>query len=116
MNIGGEHTVVDWKSFYREILSDHFLRQSNPIGGLILHEIDETLSASQKHNVGRVVGQVWAFGGYDIDTHQGFAVVVENRSRATLLNVIRKGILPGNTIVSNLWARTILWKMKDTYF
>nr|XP_034194197.1 uncharacterized protein LOC117610669 [Osmia lignaria] len=45
----------------------------------------------------------WVFGGYERGSKKVFIVAVENRKAQTLLNVIKKWILPGTTIISNCW-------------
>lgn len=66
-------------------------------------QIDETLMCRRKFNVGRILNQVWIFGGICIEDKKFFCLVVPDRSRNTLEVEIRKHILPGTKIVSDCW-------------
>ena len=101
-----EHTFVDWRNFLRDICAEHFLRNPVRIGGVGVEvQIDESVFAGRKHNVGRrPVPQQWVFGGIDTTTNEGFLVAVPQRNAATLLPIIQQFIRPGTTVVSDLWA------------
>uniref|UniRef100_A0A158P4I5 ISXO2-like transposase domain-containing protein n=1 Tax=Tetranychus urticae TaxID=32264 RepID=A0A158P4I5_TETUR len=70
-------------------------------------EIDETMVFKRKYNRGRLSSeqkrQVWVFGGIDRESKETFAKIVEKRDEATLLEVIKRNILPGTTIYSDGW-------------
>ena len=51
-----------------------------------------------------MVQEQWVIGGYDVQSKVGFMVPVDRRDAATLLPIIRQHILPGTTIMSDLWA------------
>ena len=70
LGIVGEHTIVDWKNFCRDICLEYFIRNPVVIGG---------------------PGQT-VFGGYDVATKVGFMVPVDRRDAATLLPIIQKYI------------------------
>lgn len=97
-------TITDWKNFCRDICAEYFLKYPCRIGGENkIVEIDESCFVRRKFNVGRLVKTQWVFGGYDVETKDGFLVAVEDRTAATLLPIIEEFILPGSIIVSDLW-------------
>ncbi|RUS88033.1 hypothetical protein EGW08_004199 [Elysia chlorotica] len=59
-------------------------------------EIDESLVARRKNEVGRVVQQRWVFGGICRETGRGFLVLVPNKEADTLLPLVRDHIAPGS--------------------
>ena len=105
LDIGGEHTVVDWLQFCRDICVAYFLNNPVQIGGAgHIVEIDESLFARRKYNRGRNIPQQWVFGGYDIQTKNVFLVPVQRRDAATLLPIIQQWVLPNTEIWSDMWA------------
>ena len=54
------------------------------------------------HRWHRVEGQ-WVFGGIEEDSKRSFLVALEDRSKATLLPIIKDWIEPGTLIVSDCW-------------
>ena len=101
-------TSVDWRSFCSEVTSSWYHKQE-PIGGEgKTVEIDETYFCKRKHNVGRLVQSVWIFGGIERGTSRIFMVPLmgefEGRSKAVLVPLIKKFILPGTRIISDQWA------------
>ena len=78
---------------------------SNKIGdvGKVV-EIDESVMAKRKYNRGRVLKEVWIFGGICREDKQLFLIIVPDRTSVTLLKAIKDHILPGTTIYSDCWA------------
>ena len=74
--IGGEHTIVDWYMFCREVC---------------VHK-------------GRRVEVVRVFGGIDRRTRECFLVPVEDRSAEMLIPIIKKWIKPGTKVMSDVGA------------
>ena len=59
------HTTVDWKQFFRDVSVEYFINHPEQIGGQgVIVEIDESLFARRKNNVGRI-RQMWVMGGYE---------------------------------------------------
>lgn len=105
LEIGSEHTVVDWKNFCRDVCGQHLLKHPMVVGGPDkTAEIDECLLVRRKFNVGRIVKQQWVFGGVKVGSAKCFMVPVARRNKETLLPLIRQYIAPGSTIVSDEWA------------
>ena len=82
LEIGGRHTIVDWKNFCRDICLEYFLRNPGVISGPV--EIDKCLLlvVRRKYNVGHQVGEQWVLGGYDVVDKVGFVVPVDRRSHS----------------------------------
>ena len=99
-------TSVDWRSFCSEVCEKWFYDQK-PIGGPGKKvEIDETCIVKRKYNRGRVLNQVWLFGGIERESKERFIIPLlgEKRDKDTLLPLIGQFILPGTVIYSDGWA------------
>ena len=105
LSIGCNTTVVDWKSFARDVAANYYMNHSQKIGGEGVEvEIDECLLVRRKYNRGRLVRDQWVFGGREVDTLKCFVIPVENRTHNTLIREICNNILPGSIITSDCWA------------
>lgn len=105
LRIGSAHTIVDFKQFFRDICIEHFLMAPIVIGGPgHTVEIDESCFVRRKYNVGHEVDPQWVFGGYDVETRESFMVRVPDRSANTLIPRLMQFVLPGTTVISDLWA------------
>ena len=88
--------IVNWRNYVRDIFAEYFIRHPLRIGGPgHTVEIDESLFARRKANVGRLVTPQWVFGGIDVETKHGFLVPVPQRDAATLLPILQNYVLPG---------------------
>ena len=104
LKIGSQNTVVDWKNFCRDICAEWYIAHPVKIGGVgHIVEIDEAMFVRRKYNRGHLVREQWIFGGIDNTTKQCFVVAVPQRNAITLLPIIQQYVLPGTTIVSDLW-------------
>ena len=73
-------TIVDWKSFLRDICTEHFIDNPAQLGGPgMTVEIDESVFTQRKYNRGRMVSEQWVFGGIDTTTKKCFLVPVDRR-------------------------------------
>ncbi|XP_054752434.2 uncharacterized protein LOC129258002 [Lytechinus pictus] len=97
-------TTVDWMQFFRDICVQYFQNHQQQIGGPgVLVEIDESLFARRKNNVGRARPEKWVLGGYEPARKIGFLVEVQQRDAATLLPIIQQWVAPGSIIWTDMW-------------
>jgi len=101
-----EKSVSQWYIFLKELCSKDLLNNPNYVfgGPGVVVQIDESLVAKRKYNVGRDVEQQWVFGLYDTSTKLGHVQLVEDRTAQTLLPIIQRFIRAGSTIFSDRWA------------
>lgn len=100
-------TVSNWYKKFRKLACLFYLLLENkPIGGLNKTvEIDECCIAKRKYNTGRILrSQQWIFGGITREEPKEFFIeMVKSRNRQTLLEIIKRKILPETTIISDCW-------------
>ena len=97
--------IVNWHNYVWDIYGEYFLLYPVRIGGPgHVMEIDKSAFVCCKHHLEQVVRTQWVFGGLDSQTKQGFLVAVDRRDTDTLLPVLQQYVLPGTTVVSNLWG------------
>ena len=98
------HTLVDWYNFSREVCTNIIMESEKKIGGIgKIVEIDESKFGKRKYNKGKRVDGQWVFGGVCRETKECFLYTVEDRSKETLLALIKEKIEPGTTIHSDCW-------------
>ena len=98
LEIGGGHTIVDWKQVYRDVCVSYFLNHPERIGGDgEVVELDESLSVKRKYNRGRLVEEQWVFGGNDLAAKKGFLIPVPIRDAGTSLPIVQQWVEPGTT-------------------
>lgn len=118
-------TSIDWRSFCSEVTLNAMSVQ-DPIGGPNCKiEIDESVISKRKYNKGRMVKQIWVFGGIDRENKKCFIIPLleeENdednlldesdrdsllkrlpRDKPTLTAIIQNYVLPGSIIYSDEW-------------
>ena len=104
------HTPIDWGNYCRKECQKANKKRETEIGGLdskgipIVVEIDESLFFNRKYHRGSVRSNHWVFGGIERGMRKCFAVEVSDRKRDTLEDVIKKYILLGSCIMSDMWA------------
>ena len=97
-------TSLSWNNYCREVCIDSIMTNNKKIGGKgKVVEIDESKFGKVKHHRGHFVKGQWVFGGVCRETGESFLVPVPNRSRETLLPIIKQWILPETTIYSDRW-------------
>lgn len=99
-------TIVDWKSFVRDVFINYVLNHSNMIGGPnIIVQVDECLLCKRKYRVGRILinQDLWIVGG--IDSNGGvFMELTTVRSREVLRDIIVRNVIPGSILVTDGWG------------
>jgi len=100
-----QHSV---SSIFRQIKRACYIYMNNegniPIGGEgKIVEIDETLFSKRKFHKGRILNQIWIFGGICRDDNMIFLEQVPNRNSDTLMDSIQRNINVGTTIISDEW-------------
>lgn len=118
LGIGSIESIVDWNNYLREVCTLKLIKNPIFIGGLHKTvEIDESLFVRRKYNVGHMVNQQWVFGAICNETKECFLLPIINRSEDTLLNIIKKYILPYSTIISDKWkGYNNITNIKDRYY
>uniref|UniRef100_A0A0K0EA96 DDE_Tnp_IS1595 domain-containing protein n=1 Tax=Strongyloides stercoralis TaxID=6248 RepID=A0A0K0EA96_STRER len=97
------NTISTFNFKIRSILQE-FRTPTNPIGGVNdVVEIDETVITKRKYNKGRQIPAQWVVGGISRATKKFFIVSVPNRNELTLLDVIKRHVLPNSTIYTDGW-------------
>ncbi|KAF8797290.1 hypothetical protein HNY73_001571 [Argiope bruennichi] len=95
-----KQTATDWMMFCREVCTQWITLNSAPIGGeAVVVEIDESKFGKRKFNRGKRVEGQWVFGGIE----KCFMEALPDRSKETLLGVLKKYVLPSSVVVSDCW-------------
>ena len=105
------NTVVDWKTYTRDLCAVAMKHCNYAIGGPGIEvQIDESKFGKRKYNKGRRIEGCWVFGGIERIWNGNrwvagrfFAVPVSSRDRSTLWPIIQKYIRPGSRIISDMW-------------
>ena len=90
----------------REACLDYIseMNENHLIGGNgKIVEIDETCISHRKYNRGRLVKEVWVFGGICHEDGDVFAITVPDRTKETLIKELQKHVLPDTIIYSDCW-------------
>ena len=74
-------TSVDWRSYCSEVTQYWFSRQEAIGGQGIVVEIDETLIVKRKYDRGRILSQIWLFGGIERVGKKRFVVPLVGQKR-----------------------------------
>ena len=100
-----KRTVVQWFFFFRYVCLWWLVNNNYQIGGPgEVVEIDESLVAKRKNNVGRLLEKRWVFGGVERRKNKGFLQLVQDRTAGTLLGIKQNRIVPGSIIHSTSFA------------
>ena len=98
-------TIVDWKSFVRDVYVNHLLEHSNKVGGDgKVVQIDESLICKRKYNVGRILSNQdqWIVGGID-ESGNVFMELTTIRNEPTLTDIILRWVERGSIIWTDCW-------------
>jgi transposase-like protein len=100
------HTIVDYLSFLRDICSWHLTTCDYMLGGEgKVVQIDESVVYRAKYNRGHALlaPTKWMLGIYDVEKKLGGIFFVEQRDRATIFPLIKKHVIPGSIICTDMW-------------
>ena len=113
LEIGSDHTTVDWYNFCRDVCEHYLVNNPVQIGGIDLDdngnivpkvvEIDESKFFHRKYHRGQWREGHWVFGGIERGSNKCFFFEVDRRDEATLRPLIEQWILPGTKIISDGW-------------
>ena len=98
------NSVVRWSWFCREVCIFWLSRESEVLGGPgVVVEIDEAKLGMRKYYRDGWMDQHWFFVGFECGSKKCFLVSVLSRGPDVLLDVVRRWIQPGTTVVSDCW-------------
>lgn len=99
-------TITDFYSHFRKLVSATLEKEDTMIGGEgITVQLDESKFGKRKNHRGHNVDGVWIFGGVeDTEEKKVFLCQVNDRSHETLIPLIKKFVLPGSTIITDMWG------------
>ena len=99
-----KRVAIDCYNFCRDVCGKYMLAHPMVLGGDgKVVEIDESKFGKRKYNRGRSVDGHWVFGGIERGTSKSFMVIVPDRTKDTLLPIVRQYIRAGTTIISDQW-------------
>src|SRR5271167_4007277 len=95
-----KNTVNHFLQYYRELVACTLDTNDTMIGGPgIIIKVDESKFGKRKYHRGHRVDGVWVIGGVERSSSRGmFVEVVENRSAATIIEVLSRHICPESIV------------------
>ena len=100
-----EHCTSVWRCTLNNVLAEYLMLNPVMLGGFgIIVEIDESMFGKRKYNRGSRRDGVWVFGMVERGTNRCFLIPVENRTKKTLVDIIRRWVRPGSIIMSDGWS------------
>ena len=98
-------TVTAYIKYLNQVVVDNVDEEECSIGGdQVVVEIDECKIAKRKYNHGHHVEGAWIVGGVErTEERRVFVELVEDRSAATLREIIARRVKPGSIIHTDLW-------------
>lgn len=103
---GKAYRIYQYYQYFRDICSWKLLDNLEVLmlGGIChVIQIDESVIAKQKYNVGHVISQKWILVAYDTTIKKGLIIYIINRSAVTINAGILKTVKPGNIIWTDQW-------------
>lgn len=101
-------TVINFYKKLRKIIYD--ITESDKMGSVIdgqasIIEIDESaFGKKQKYNRGKHTKKQWVFGLVERNTRKTYFTPVANRTKDTLLSIIKRKVIPGSMIYHDDWS------------
>lgn len=76
--------VIQWYQYFRDVCSHYLVQNPIMIGDPnVIVELDQSLMAKRKYNMGHPVPERWVFGGICPATQEGFILFVPDRGSYT---------------------------------
>ena len=99
------NTITGYMNFFRELVISTLEDDNQMIGGEgVIVEIDESKFGRNKYHRGRPINGVWVVGGIERTSEKRcFVVVVQDRTAATLQDIILRHVAPGSIVHTDLW-------------
>ena len=106
MNISNV-TITKYLKFCRTLIENFYFcfeQNTKIVSHNKIVEIDECCLFKRKYNVGRLVEQIWIFGGIERGENGNcFFEKVENRKADTLKEVLKRRVNAGTILISDGW-------------
>ena len=100
-----EHSTSVWRCIINDVIAEYLMLNPVMLGGWgIIVEIDESMFGKRKYNRGRRRDGVWVFGMVERGTNRCFLIPVENRTKDTLVEIVKRWVRPGSIIMSDGWS------------
>ena len=98
-------TVAAFLGHFRQLVAETLDSDDNLVGGPgIIVQVDETKMGKRKFHRGHRVDGAWVIAGVELTSRRGvFAEVVEDRSEATIVDVLRRHIADGSVLWTDCW-------------
>ena len=98
-------TITAFITIFQDMIVSEITINSEKIGGEgIIIEVDESKFGKRKYNKGHKVDGVWVIGGVErTPERRFFAEPVKDRSAVILIDFLKRNILPGSIIYSDMW-------------
>jgi transposase-like protein len=100
-----DKTVTNYMRYFRQLVISSLDSDDIMVGGEGVEvELDESKFGKRKYHRGHRVDGAWVFGGVErTPERKVFAEVVNDRSAATLLEIISRHVLPGTILLTDCW-------------
>jgi hypothetical protein len=100
-----KQTITTFFAHFRSLVATTLDDEDTIIGGLNIEvEVDETKLGKRKYNRGHRVDGVWILVGVEkSDTRRVFMKKIQDRSAATLEEIILQHVAPGSIVITDLW-------------
>lgn len=101
----GKETLAAFYQHFRDLVSSSLVEEDQVIGGDgIIVEVDETKLGKRKYHRGHRVEGVWVLVGIErTEQSRIFLVPLENRTSATLTDIISRHVAPGSILYTDCW-------------
>lgn len=98
-------TITVWFSYCREVCIDWVQKNSQQIGGKgIVVDINTAELEKIKFNKNQHNCSQWVLGGIERYNHRKFFLIpLDNQHQVTILKTVAEYILPGTTLISDIW-------------